>query len=104
MTDFTITTKLELPRPASAAVVPTSWAQDRAISFAALGFLGEVFSYTQPDSPCRSDQLSRHPSNPPMADLLADLVEGGYLIPAGEGRYELVHPDRLPPLPQERTR
>jgi hypothetical protein len=33
------------------------------------------------------------------AVLLAELVRAGYLLPAGADRFELVHPERLPPLP-----
>ncbi len=34
-----------------------------------------------------------------IAVLLAELVPAGYATPRGGDRFELVHPDRLPPLP-----
>jgi hypothetical protein len=99
MTAFTITTALDLPRTAGSTGVPSAWIDDTALTFEALGCLAEIASHTRPGVPCRSNQLRQHPSDPPLAVLVADLVDAGYLVPAGDDRYELVHPDRLPPLP-----
>lgn len=96
MTGITITCDLTYPRNATVARVPACWASDSHISFAALGLLARVFNHARPG--VRLSWLADG-IHPPPPDLLAELVDGGYLIPSGGDRFELVHPDRLPPLP-----
>ncbi len=100
MTDFTITTQLEVPRDADSFGLPTAWTEDHDTDLAARGFLYEVLSYAEPGVEVTEAMVGpRHPSDPSVADMLAELVRVGYLIPQGGDRFELVHPDRLPPLP-----
>lgn len=93
-----ITTALRFPRGNGSTGIPQTWINDNAITFDALGFLLAV-SYAEPGKEVDVGGERRHPLDPPVADLIAELVDAGYLDPAGDSRYELVHPDRLPPLP-----
>jgi hypothetical protein len=96
MTDFTITTALQVPREAAPFGIPIAWAHDGTVSFYARGLLAHILSHAESGVEVTADMVGPFPSD---ADLLAELVRAGYLVPGGEGRYELVHPDRLPPLP-----
>jgi hypothetical protein len=100
MTTFTITTALQVPRTDDSTDVPMTWTEDHGTDLAARGFLYEILTCAVPGVEVTEATVSRrHPSDPPVADMLAGLVRAGYLIPAGGDRFVLVHPDRLPPLP-----
>ncbi len=100
MTTFTITTALQVPRDDTSTGVPMTWIDDHDTDLAARGFLYAVLSYADPGVEVTDAMVGpRHPSDPPIVDMLAELVRAGYLIPSGGDRFELVHPDRLQPLP-----
>lgn len=97
MTGPIITTDLDLPRGPDANL-PLAWIEDRQVSLDARGLLHAALSHAGPDVDLAD--LGWHPTDPPVAGLVAELVEAGYLIPAGDNRYRLIHPDRLGPLTQ----
>ncbi len=100
MTAFTITTQIRVPRGADSTGIPTDWINDHGTDWAARGFLYAVLTYAVPGVGVTDAMVGpRHPSDPPIAVRLAELVRAGYLIPSGGGRFRLVHPDGLPPLP-----
>lgn len=104
MTAFTITTDLEVPRTADETGIPADWALDSETGASARGFLFEVLTYAAPGVEVTQDTLGPgHPDDDGrVGEYLAELVDRGYLTPAGGDRYTLVHPDRFEPLPPAR--
>lgn len=101
MNDITISTELRVPRTAEGTGFPIAWAQDRAISHDACGLLVHVLSFAEPGVAVKPAELPTRPADAEqLPDLIAELVGAGYLVPAGKGRYELVHPARLSTLPE----
>lgn len=97
---ITFTCDLAIPRTAEDVWIPTAWARDSTISFEARGFIAELLSYAEPGLVVNEATLPfrHHPDNPPLSEVVAELVAAGYLVRELGDRYRLVHPDRLPPL------
>lgn len=99
-----ISTRLNLPHTATTTSIPASWVTDGEVSMEARGLLGAIVSFVaEPGVRITSDWLDsgRRAGDPRVKGLLPELIAAGYLIPATQPdheHYELVHPDRLPPL------
>jgi hypothetical protein len=98
-------TNLDLSRTddsVDSVLIPELWAQDHTVSYAARGLLIEIASTVTPETVVNSRALNPHRADPPMVELVAELVAAGYLHRAGADfytggdRYELVEPQRLP--------
>lgn len=98
-------TGLELPRSS----LPRSWVADHEPSFNARGLLLYLSAALAPGITLTDADLEkrRHARDLPLRMMVGELVQYGYLRSVDDGRsevhYKLVHPDRLPALPQLET-
>ncbi len=94
---------VDVPRDGEHTYVPEVWLKDLFPSFSTVGLvvfllshdLGRVVSGAEMVERCHADDV-------PLAEMLAELKAGGFLVPDGgavDGRLRLVHPARLGPLP-----
>ena len=98
-------TDLHLPHSEGRSAVPNVWIDDAPHSAGAeaFGFLVTVLTFVRPGqvtSLAEIELTRQHPDDSPVADLVARLVDAGYLRDDGAEQYALVHPERLGPLPQ----
>lgn len=95
-------TNLHFPHTDAGTAVPDTWNDDAPAAGAeAFGFLIRLLTHVRPDrvTPLPEIKLTRHPDDLPAPVLVGRLVKAGYLCDQGDGRYSLVHPERLGPLP-----
>lgn len=91
---------VDVPRDGGHFGVPTAWIDDDAVSFSAKGIL--VYVVGHPRGAVVTDSRGLGPDEPSVGEVVAELVEAGYLLPEtvdGVERLRLVHPARLGPLP-----
>lgn len=100
---ITFSTDLHLPQTATVTGVPATWVDDKSISFAALGFLSTLASYADQDVISEHDVSSDHPDDPPMPDVIAELVAAGYLVLRESDHYEIVDPNAEVGVPARGT-
>ncbi len=89
---------LRVPRHDDATGVPAAWMHDLGLSAAARGFVAMLLIQTPPGRPTDLGLFEQHPDDPPISEVMAELLDAGYLIPTGPSEWELVHPGRLAPL------
>jgi hypothetical protein len=96
-------TELRFPHTKGDTAVPHAWIDDvpKSAGVEALGLLLTLLSFTRPGvvTALSEVELTRHPDDAPVPDLVGRLVEAGYLHVEGNDRYALVHPERLGPIP-----
>ena len=96
-------TDLQFPHTEDDTAVPHAWTEDafKSAGADAFGFLVTVLSFVRPGQVTQASEveLTRHPDDAPVPVLIDRLVEAGYFRDEGNGRYALVHPERLGPLP-----
>lgn len=86
---------LPIPRDDRTTGIPLDWIRDTQISYAALGFLGDLLDRTMPGLDLDESELRPGPDDPPTAELAAELQAAGYLEEIEPGYYRLVWPKRL---------
>jgi hypothetical protein len=93
---------VDVPRGAGTTGIPRVWIEDREVSFSGKGMAFHVLSYPQGTVVPGSElaRTARGEDEPSPAEIVAELVDAGYLIPeqGGPAAYRLVHPARLGPL------
>lgn len=96
-------TGLQFPHTDGDTAVPHAWIDDapKSAGVEALGLLVALLSFARPGVvvPLAEVELTRHPDDAPVPTLIDRLIEAGYLRGEGNGRYALVHPERLGPVP-----
>lgn len=97
--DVSFTHNITVPRTAESFGVPTAWTFDREVFLESGGLAAYLLSFPAGTTILGSTLEERHhPNDRPLAEVVEDLERGGYFVHTETG-YELVHPDRLPPLP-----
>lgn len=93
---------VQVPRDDDNTYVPQSWLADLSPNFAAIGLAVFLLSHDLGQVVPGAELVERqHADDPPLDEMIGELVEAGYLLPEADGgvqRYRLVHPDRLGPL------
>jgi hypothetical protein len=95
---------LDVPRTDDENGIPADWVHDPTTGFELRGCLFYLLTCLPPDTVVTAVELDaeRHEDDSPIAHLVPALLDAGYLRAIhpedAEEHYELVHPDRFPPL------
>ncbi|MFF0822442.1 hypothetical protein ACFYUR_18935 [Micromonospora haikouensis] len=95
---------VDVPYDGKNVYIPQTWFDDFPPNFDAFGVAMFLLSHRRGEVVTGEALADRwaHVGDKPLGVTVGDLVEAGYLVPEtadGVGRYRLVHPARLGPLP-----
>jgi hypothetical protein len=96
---LTFSCNLNVPRTVDAVGMPSTWAHDDEITFAARGLLGRLIDVAEPGAIVDEEYLGEPgPDDPSIESMVRELVQAGYLVPSQH--FRVVYPARLLKTPE----